>query len=228
VTLWDLVAVAFQRRWLTLCCVLLTGLAVYSAAHVQPLYFSQVNVVLLRPASVPLNAYTRTSQSLIDMAGVVARAMTGGGQAQTVSDGVTLPGEGIRSGYAVQQPNAGGQWQWRFDDPILDIQAVGPTRESANGQMQLALDEVDATLIRTQDAQGVAPENRVRAELSPSVPQLYTEVGSKVRAVATIVLLGLLITLALMGALGPKRPPGAARIGSVPPQRARVRETSRA
>ena len=227
-TLWDIVGVAFQRRLLTLCCILLTGLAVFSAVHVQPLYFSQVNVVLLRPASVPLNAYTRTSQSLIDMAGVIARAMTGGGQAQTVSDGVTLPGEGVRNGYAVQQPNSGGQWQWRFDDPVLDIQAVGPTPEAANRQMQAALDEVNATLLRTQDAQGVAPENRVRAELNPTVPQQYIEVGSKVRAVGTILLLGLLITLALMGALGPKRLPGTGRIGPIVRARARSRESSRA
>jgi hypothetical protein len=218
-TLWDLFTVAFQRKLLTICCVLLTGLAVAWVSHTQPVYLSQVNVVLLRPASVPLNAYTNTSQSLIDMAGVVARAVQGGdGSAQTVSDGVTLAGEGIRDGYAVQQPNGGGQWQYRFDQPFLDIQAVGSTASEARRQMTLALADVRATLDRVQDDQGVSAANRVRVNLNPLEPQLYAAAGSHIRAVGATAVLGILITLALMGALGPKSQlyVGGSRAGRVP------------
>ncbi|MFF1879649.1 hypothetical protein [Leifsonia sp. NPDC058230] len=223
-TVWDLFTVAFQRKLLTICCVLLTGLAVAWVSHAQPVYLSQVNVVVLRPASVPLNAYTNTSQSLIDMAGVVARAVEGGdGAAQTVSDGVTLAGEGVRDGYAVQQPNGGGQWQYRFDQPFLDIQAVGSTPAEARRQMALALADVRATLDRVQDAQGVAAANRVRVNLNPLEPQLTVAGGSRVRAVGATALLGILITLALMGTLGPKQQSLEVGARSIQPERPRSR-----
>lgn len=230
-TLWDLFAVAIQRWMVTLACVLLTGLALFWVLSVPPVYLSQVRVVLLRPASVGVNAYTNTSQSLVDLAGVVARDIQGGGgKAQTVRDGVTLAGEGIRAGYSVHHPNSGGQWQYSFDQPVLVLQAVDATRPAVEAQIQLALDEVETTLDRLQDAQGVALEDRVRTSLNPPSPQFYDKDGSRSRAVAATVAAGALLTVAALGVLGPRRTDaaGRSRSGRHAMPRSRSRRAGRA
>ena len=204
-TLWDLGAVAIQRWILTLCCIGLTALAMVWVVNVPPAYLSDVRVVLLRPASVDLNAYTGTSQSLIDLAGVVARAVQGGGGAtQSVSGGVTLVGEGVRTGYSVQQANGGGQWQYRFDDPVVIVQAVDLTPDAAKRQMEVALADVTSILNSIQDEQGVAVKNRVRMSLNPATPQLSMVEGSRSRAVAAVGVTGLIVTLSALALLGSK------------------------
>lgn len=211
-TVWDLVSVAIQRWIVTLSCLLLTGLAIFWAVSVPPVYLAHVRVVLLRPASVGLNAYTNTSQSLVDLAGVVARGIQGGaGSVQTVSEGVTLAGKGVHTGYSVSQPNAGGQWQYSFDQPVLDLQAVDASRPAVEEQILRALAEVEATLKRIQDDQGVAAEDRVRMTLNPSAPQFSDENGSHVRAISATALAGALVTFAALGILGPRRPAAVGR-----------------
>ncbi len=203
-TFWDLLAIVWRRWYVTLAGVLITGLALLGLAQASPVYLSQVTVVLLPPVASGTNGLGTASGSLIDMAGVVARAM-GGGDSQAVSDDVTLAGEGRRDGYLVRQPNDGGQWNYAFSEPQLSVQAVGATPAEAEATMNKALDTIDATLTRLQDAEGVRPANRIRTELVPSTPQLREVGGNSSRALAATVLAGGLGTLLVLGALGPTR-----------------------
>lgn len=203
-TFWDLLAIAWRRWYVTLAGVLLTGLALLGLAQVSPVYLSQVTVVLLPPVASGGNGLGEASSSLINMAGVVARAM-GAGDSQAVSDSATLAGEGRQEGYLVKQPNDGGQWNYAFNDPELSVQAVGATPQEAEATMNQALDTIDATLTRLQDAEGVRPANRIRTELVPSTPQVREVGGNTVRAFAATVLTGGLGTLLVLGALGPTR-----------------------
>lgn len=203
-TTWDLLALAVKRWAVTLLGAGLTGLAVFWAITVPPVYFVQVRVVLLPPAGAQLNGFTGSAESLIDLAGVVAREMQGAdGGASAVSQDVTLVGEGLHEGYSVRHPNAGGQWQYRFDEPVLDVQAVAATPKDVKKQATLALQRVRSTLTRIQRDQGVASIHRVRTVLSPATPQLYEEKGSRVRAVAATLLTGVIMTLVALGVLGP-------------------------
>ncbi len=202
-TVWDLIANAGRRWVLTLCGALLTGLALLWAVNVPSLYFEHVRVVLLPPVSAQPNAYGYTPESLIDLAGVVARKLRPPTtDAQSVSGDVTLVGEGIRTGFSVTQQNSGGQWQYRFDEPVLEVQAVGATPSDVRDQIGTALAQVESTLADIQDEQGVSAANRVRTTLNPLQPQLLEQKGSRVRALASIVLTGMLITLILVGGLG--------------------------
>ncbi|TFB91726.1 hypothetical protein [Cryobacterium sp. HLT2-28] len=202
-TVWDLIANAGRRWVLTLCGALLMGLGVLWVVNVPPLYFAQVRVVLLPPAAAQPNAYGYTSESLIDLAGVVARELRPPTQdAQSVSGDVTLVGEGIRTGFSVTQQNSGGQWQYRFDEPVVEVQAVGATPSEVRAQISTALRQVESTLAEIQDEQGVIAANRVRITLNPLQPQLIEEKGSRVRAIGSIVLTGLVSTLAVVGGLG--------------------------
>jgi hypothetical protein len=205
VTIWDLFVVAVQRWVVVLVCGALTGLLVFQVAHAKPVYLSQVRVVLLAPPSARLNALGATPQSLIDLAGVVGRKVNGADAGpQVVSGGVTIAGEGIRSGYSVNQPNQGGQWANNFEDPVLDVQAVDATAEGSRAQMAVALGKVEAALTAIQDEQGVAQADRVRTTLSPSTPQVVVKKGSNVRAVGASVAIGVLVAGAVLAFLGPR------------------------
>ncbi|TFC19829.1 hypothetical protein E3O19_02445 [Cryobacterium algoritolerans] len=202
-TVWDLIANAGRRWVFSLGGALLTGLALFWVANVPPLYFEQVRVVLLPPASAQPNAYGYTSKSLIDLAGVVARELRPPTQdAQSVSGDVTLVGEGIRKGFSVTQQNNGGQWQYRFDEPVLEVQAVGATPSEVRAQIGTALEQLESTLAGIQNSHGVSTANRVRTTLNPLQPQLVEQKGSRVRAITSIVLTGMLTTLVLVGGFG--------------------------
>lgn len=206
-TAWDLFAIAIQRWVVTLICVVLTAGAVLWTVKSPPLYFVQVHVVLLPPVTADGNGLAVASRSVIDLAGVVARAIGGsGGQSQPVSDGVTLPGEGIRSGYSIRQPNTGGQWKFSFDQPVLDVQAVDSTPAKAEAQVQLALGEIKRTLVSLENGQGTSMQNRARISLNPATPQVFEESGSRTRAATASAFTGIIVTMALLSALGPRKP----------------------
>lgn len=212
---WELLAISVRGWVITLCGMLLTGLAVFLVMGAPPLYYSHVRVVLLPPVAAQPNAYAATSASLIDLAGAVARSMEPlHDNSSALSGEVTLLGEGVSDGYAVRQRNSGGQWQDSFDDPILEVQAVGETPERASALMTTALDGVESALKRFQDDQGVAGENRVRTSLNPARPQLSEQTGSQSRAVGATVLIGIITTLGAVGLWGTRRGPRARLVGA--------------
>ncbi|PXA65717.1 hypothetical protein [Cryobacterium arcticum] len=206
-TAWDVLTIAAQRWLVTVLGLVLTVGAVFLVTSAQPSYLAQVRVVLLPPATAQPNGLTDTAGSLISLAGVVAKSVADSDVgAEAVSESVTLTGEGRREGYTVRQPNAGGQWQYRFDEPVLDVQAVGSTDRAARQQLDAALRRVDSALADIQDLQGVPLASRVRTILNPEAPQVDAVGGSDTRAMAATVVAGLLVTVSVLGYLGPRRP----------------------
>lgn len=205
-TIWDLLGSAVRRWGVTLAGLLLTATAVFWVISIPEVHSAHVRVVLLPPISDEPNGYADSSRSLVHLAGAVAREIRGTGDIpESVSGDVTLAHAGYHEGYEVRHVNAGGQWKYQFDDPVLDVQAVGETRSEAESQMTRALQAVESTLTRMQDAEGVAAENRVRTILNPPQPQFRVEDGSRLRAVVAAVLAGTMLTLGVLGSLGPLR-----------------------
>lgn len=184
-TIWDLLATAWRRRLVVLACALASGLLLYGVAAPVVAYNGRVTVLLLVPQGTPGNALSTTTQSLIGMAGVAARAATGPHDApQTVSADITLASMGVERGWSLRQPNAGGQWEIRYEDPLLDVQSTGRTLEEAQATMQEALDHVRAALTELEDRADVPATARIRTELSPQEPAFTVQTGSRVRALA--------------------------------------------
>jgi hypothetical protein len=207
VTIWDLLEVA-RRRWLvTLAGLLVIAGGVFVVVGIQPTYFGRTDVVLLPPdvSHTSSYAYWRSATSTIDFAGVVARAVEGRGAAQTATDEFTLADEGIRHGYRIRQPNQGGQWRYEFKAPVLEVQAVGASKEEAEAYVAMALAQIDEAATRIQDERNVPAAARVRSELSPSRLQITKEGGSAPRAAAGVAVACGLILLATLALLGPRR-----------------------
>jgi hypothetical protein len=202
VTVWDLLGLC-RRFWLiTICGLALTVCAVVLESNHDGVYAGQVNVILLAPQPVRGNALADTTDSLISLAGVLARITGGpGGDASPASDTVALAGEGVLNGYSIHQPNSGNQFGYLFDKPILDIQAVGDTLPDAHEQMDSALTSIRATLSGIEAEAGVVDDMRVGIELSPNEPTFAYEHGSRIRAVGITSAIGIALTLgAVIGA----------------------------
>ncbi|WEO76928.1 hypothetical protein BJQ94_16460 [Cryobacterium sp. SO2] len=200
--------------------LLLTAPAVLWVATIPPVYSARVGVVLLAPVSLEPNGYAQTSEALVDLAGVVARQIRDSGEtvrADAVSPDVTLASQGVHEGYVVRHANLGGQWEYEFTDPILDVQAVAATSGEASALADAAVAQIQTVLASMQDEQSVPEGARVRMTLNPDAIQVREEGGSRLRAATATGLIGLLVTAALLGAAGqprrhlPRLPPDLSR-----------------
>jgi hypothetical protein len=195
VTIWDLLLLSLRFWAVTLVGVALTAAAVLLVGQQPGIVSGQVNVILLQPEPFPGNALAETTDSLISTTGVVAQLVGGqGGTSRSVSDQVTLVGEGIRQGYSVRQPNSGGQWEYRFETPVLDVQSAGPTLDDARVQMSTALARIEGVLDKLQSDASVDARLRIRIQLSPNQPVYTYAHGSRTRAYAGTLLTGALAT----------------------------------
>ncbi len=184
------------RRWyVVLLGLALTAAAVAGVRTLPGVWFGQVNVVFLVPSEGRYNPLSVTTQSLITTAGAVARAVAPPEQRYRVTaEGVTLLDEGIRHGHSVRLPNAGGQWDYRFDDPILDVQATGATPEEVEAEMTTALTSIEEQLRAFEDRAGVIESGRILMRLNPTEPVYRYDDGSRVRAAAAAGLVGVTLT----------------------------------
>lgn len=215
-TVWDLLAIAVQRWAVTLAGVLFTTLAVFATTTVPPVYLAQAQVVLLPPTGAQPNGYTNTRESLVTLAGVLLSTVKGIDDAsQPVSDGVTILGEGRTDGASVRQQNVGGQWEYRFDKPVLDVQAVGAAAPSVEARLSQTVGQLESALTQIQDSRSVAAVDRIRIAVNPITPQASAQTGSVIRAMLAAGVAGLLATIMALAFLGRKTVPSAARLATV-------------
>lgn len=181
---------------------LLTCSAAIRIVHTAAIYSSRVDVVFIAPQSkVNPNGLRITPSSLIAAAGVVAKKVDGTGDTTRVSsEDVTLAGEGIKHGYSVTLPNSGGQWANNFTQAVLDVQAVGGSPDEVTATMRNVVQRIQTYLDALQHAQHVAPVNLIRLQVSPPIMPMYEQHGSRARALAATLVVGLGITAAAAGA----------------------------
>jgi hypothetical protein len=198
ITLWEVFRLN-RRFWvLTVVGLILTATAAFHAWDSTGAYSGRARIALLAPQQVRGNALVKTTISLIALAGILAHTTGGpGGDAQSVSDDVTLLQEGVTDGYGIRQPNAGGQWEYRFEVSVVDVQSAGPTLDRAQEQMSSALAKISSTLAELQDRAGVAPDQRVSIQLGPGEPVFTYEHGSRMRATLMSAALGVILSFTL-------------------------------
>lgn len=206
-TIWDLMATLWRRRVTTLVCLTLSAVALLLVAGDHRVYNGHVAVLLLSPDQESGNALSSTTDSLIAMAGVVSRAANGAqDRPLTVSSDLTVASLGTTVGWSIRQPTVGGQWEVRFEDPLVDIRSTGPTLEVAQEQMALALARAQEALTGLQDQENVPQDVRIRTELSPAQPTYTVQSGSRIRALAITALACAIGTGLVVAAVDAARP----------------------
>lgn len=192
------------RRWYVVVAMIgFAGVAAVLILDAPGVYMSQVNVVLLAPQSDrPANPLDDTSRALVDLAGITAKSVGASGTAeQPVSAGVSLVSQGITRGWSVRQPNSGGQWNYSFNLPVIDVQASGPSAEVVARERDAVVARIQADVSTRETAAGVRAQDRVRTMLSPAVPGVYYSEGDRRRALFAALLLTVLLTVVLVPAV---------------------------
>lgn len=169
----------------------LTAVGCWHVVSTPATYWAQANVVILTPTPPGgVNTFQVTQTDAITMASVVQRELAGHASTRVAADDVSIVGQGLREGSWIRLVNNGGQWANNFDQPVLDVQAVGRTRQDAAQQMTAALNGVERALLRRQQAAGTAEERRYTATVSPPNVAINVSRGYRGRALAAMVLLG--------------------------------------
>ena len=203
---------ARRRSWATssLAAVLIvliglaaTAIAARSLAHRTGVFWTQEQVRFLAPTSTDFpNSLPNSGASLVMTAGAVALIVDPHQLPQTSAPLTTLVGRGIRDGWAVTLPNFGGQWVKWYAQPFLDVQVVGSSAEAVQAETDVLITEIQDSLARLQRAAGVATANLIQAkDLAQGSPQVHYTTGSRSRALAAALALGVTGTALLLVAV---------------------------
>jgi hypothetical protein len=180
--------------------LMITAGFLYRVEQKAGVYWSNVRVLFLAPSSAATpNALIAASSGLASTAGVVSRLVDPTApRSKVVSPEVTLATEGVRHGYWVRLPNDGGQFTNNFDQPLLDVQAVGSTPQEVTATMNRILNEIDAKTASLQEKAGVPELDRIHTTRTPGTIAVLLLEGSKVRALAATLAIGITITCAVV------------------------------
>jgi hypothetical protein len=183
-----------RRCWFVVFAGIVCTLGVSALVQRTPgVYHQQVDVVFTWPQAPdnPENSLQYGTQSLIKTAGIVATIVAGStGGNQVVADSATAVGAGIRHGYAVRLPNAGGQWAYNFENPVVRIESVGSNPQEVLATTARAVARVRTALLDLQRDEHVAPARMMQTRLNPADPDVQYSAGSRVRALLVTQILG--------------------------------------
>ncbi|HST64958.1 MAG TPA: hypothetical protein VLM05_07195 [Mycobacteriales bacterium] len=195
-----------RRSWYVVLAGVLCTLAASALVHRAPgIYHQQVDVVFAwpQPPDNGENTLQYGTGTLINTAGVVATIVAGSTEGgQVVADTATAVGEGIRHGYTIRLPNAGGQWAYNFEDPVLRIESVGSSPQEVVATTARAVAKVRAALLTLQRDEHVRPAMMVQTRLNPGIPIVQYSTGSRMRALLVTWILGAGLTVAALHAAG--------------------------
>jgi hypothetical protein len=197
VALWQLVTAVRRHVVIALVGLGLTLMAAIAVYAWPGVYQTRVDVLLLPPSTYAgINPYTYGSARLIATAGVVARVSDPSSSAAdaSLSESVTLAGQGVTQGFTVRLPNSGSQWVPLFDRPLLDVQAVGRSEQDVRRSEATALSRIRGTLAQLQTQEGVPPNQWIKLDVTPTDPVVVSGGGHRSRSLAAILLLGLALT----------------------------------
>ncbi|MBI4900036.1 MAG: hypothetical protein HY829_06105 [Actinobacteria bacterium] len=186
------------RRWPVLLVVILLTLgASFYCLRLPGVYWASARVFFLAPASVPQpNQLAPDSSIAIPFAGLIQTEINGGVPKRVAtSPEVRLVDQGIYDGWSVLLPDTGGQWASNFSEPSLIVQATGPNPQVVKARMTELLGRITQLVREHEDGANVPPQLRVSLNMSPATVDVQYSNGHRSRAVALIVLLGVLVSV---------------------------------
>lgn len=203
VTTAELVRTLLRRWYVTVAGAVLSFAVLWVAIQQAPVYFSQVDVVLVPPAETRLTNTLRDGPYLLaPLAGLVVTDLNEGADVPvTATADTTLYGEGVHEGDRVRLRNRGTQWRPVYDTGVIDVQVVGADPEGVRRRVLALVVGLDDALVARQVDAAVPPELRVTLKSSPSVPVIQQVGPSRSRAAGSIAVLGAVLTFIAVVAL---------------------------
>lgn len=215
----DLVLAALRRWYVVLVGAVISLGLVYLATHQAPVYWSQVNVLLIGPKDPEFPNYLEDPRfTLYPFVGVVVSDVNGGEPAMlTASPDTNMVGQGISDGVQVRVPNLGSQWRFDTTSSHIDVQVAASTPEEVTRRTDATVAKVAAALDERQDELGVSDVMRVTSRAATKDPTIYQVGGNRMRAAAASGMSGAAATFVLVywlerrrGRRGPPTPSASA------------------
>lgn len=187
-TRFELVRLLVRRWYVVVAVALATVLGMGLVQHPTSVYSAEVNVMFLPPDGVLMDQ----TESLIYFAAMVEREFNQGHSVPRVSSAsATLYGAGVRQGYSVSLFDTGGQWQTNFNRPVLQVEVVDSSAVAVQTQLDAIFTRIDKIAVQAQTEAGVNPAKMIRSNLSPSPSVIVHVGGTRWRATAGVLCLGL-------------------------------------
>lgn len=196
----DLLLAALRRWYVVLVGALVSLGFVYVATHQAPVYWTQVNVLLIGPKDPEFPNYLEDPRfTLYPLVGVVVSDVNRGKAGMvTASTDTNMVGQGITDGVQLRVPNLGSQWRRNNSASYFDLQAAAPTPEQVTRRVDATVAQVAAALDARQDELGIQDVMRVTARPATTDPTIYQIGGSRLRAAAASGMSGAAATFALV------------------------------
>lgn len=187
------------RRWYVLLAglVLIAACAGWIRVAQPPTYWTRTVVTVLQPEENPL---WTDSYSAVGLASLLVVRANGGPAPvkQSFSAETSLYGEGILDGSRVRIRDVGNQWTSSIPEPVIYVEAVGPSVEVVTTRVTGLTDALAADLDELQDNLEVRPGARAFLQLTPETPQVLQVQGSPTRALAATIIIGCILTMAAL------------------------------
>ncbi len=184
------------RRWYVVVLALCLAFPVVSYSKDQPgVYWTKFDVeFVLPPGATGPNAMRQDSRNIVFYAAMIEKQSNATrGNAAIRATSAPLYGTGIHSGYLVYLPNSGGQWQSNFEKAALTVEVVDESQEKLDAMSNKLVAQIKHDVLAPQEKLGVVPHARITTRVSPEHPETsYIPLRNK-RAIATELLLGLVI-----------------------------------
>lgn len=196
----DLVVAALRRWYVVLVGAVVSLGCVYVATHQTPVYWSQVNIMLIGPKDPEFPNYLEDPRfTLYPLVGVVVSDVNGGEPAMlTASTETNMVGQGITDGVQVRVPNLGSQWRFDTTSSHIDLQVAAPTPSEVTRRTDATVSRVAAALDARQDEMGISDVMRVTSRAATKEPTIYQVGGNRIRAAAASGMSGAAVTFALV------------------------------
>lgn len=183
-------------RWYVAVVVLtLTGLLYVTLARAGSAYVSEAQVVFTAPGDVavaPFNDQRR--ETLVSFVAAIESELNNGRPTDRLAESAPLFGAGVNQGYQVLLPNAGGQWQYSFPDPVLTIRVVGPNSQWVTSTVASLVTRINVLVADRQHDSGVGSADSIHTAQVPdviAVDQVGSSTATRARALVSLLLVGL-------------------------------------
>ncbi|MEV7604330.1 hypothetical protein AB0N65_02690 [Paenarthrobacter sp. NPDC089322] len=170
-----------RRRWYAAVAVLLLGLAGLGVIRsLEPVYWAQVEVSFVAGNSDP--AYWIPGgdiAALVPFAALVERRVNDDSDSvNLVMSRGTLHGAGVKQGFSVTLPNAGGQWTKSFSRPVLVVQVVDSSAERVNQVLAGVIERINDETATLQE-EGNVRSSLISTVTTPSSPEIIFGGGTQ-------------------------------------------------
>lgn len=190
---------AVVRRWYVALFVLaLMSIPVLHASRPSGIYWSKVDVVFYPPSTASGgNPLRSDALGIVHYAALIERLVDGHQNRPLLeTTGAALYGTGLRHGYAIYLPNAGGQWQTQFNRAAISVEVVGESAAEVRSVQTGLVEKLKAAADERQASMGVIRRSFITTSLSPESPEIQFHPARADYAAAALSLLALGLAIA--------------------------------